>query len=317
VVTAPGTSEAPKPPYANPVFNTDCPDPGVLEVGDPVVYYAVCTGGSFPIRKSYDLVMWEPTGASALPGGRAPWSANGGRNWAPEMHKVGERFIVYFTAVNGNNVLSIGASTSDSPEGPFVDSGQPLVEHPDGVIDAHYVRDGAHHYLVYKIDGNAHGRPTPNYIRELAPDGLSFLPGAPEIELIRNNSATWEGGVVEGSWITKHDGMYYLFYSGNVYDHRYRTGVARANSITGPYEKFGPPILTNNNQWVGPGHGSVVHARGKPYFIYHAWRNNGSGQNVASEGRRIVLDAIVYENGWPRIHNGTPSVGRNPWPGEN
>jgi hypothetical protein len=321
VTTAPGTDAGPKPPYTNPLVPTNCPDPGVISIagagGAPPTYYAVCTGGSFRIRRSYDLVLWEDTGASILPAGKPPWAANGGRNWAPEIHTIGDRYVAYYTSVNGANVLSIGAASADAPTGPYTDRGSPLVEHPDGVIDATLARDAAGvPYLVYKIDGNAHGRPTPILIRRLAADGLSFAPGSTETELLRNAPGTWEGGVVEAPWIVERGGTYFLFYSGNVYDHRYRTGVARATSITGPYTKLGDPILGNDADWVGPGHGSVVPVGDRLYFTYHAWRENGAGQHDSTGGRVILLDEIDFVGGWPRIHDGTPSAGLEPWPGE-
>src|SRR5690606_15423400 len=87
VHTAAGIPNAPKPPYKNAVLAADRPDPGIFAEGDPPVYYMVSTGGSFPIRRSYDLVFWEDTGEAVLPSGKPAWAANGGRNWAPEMHR--------------------------------------------------------------------------------------------------------------------------------------------------------------------------------------------------------------------------------------
>lgn len=305
----PSGMPAPKSPYLNPVIGYDCPDPGVARDPSDGAFYAICTGGPFHIRRSYDLVFWEDTGADVLPDGKPAWAANGGRNWAPEIHRVGQKWIVYYTSVNGSNVLSIGAASSDSPTGPYVDRGSPLVEHPQGVIDAHYFEDGdGRHYLTYKIDGNATGNPTPIYIRELAADGLSFAAGSSPTELIRNNPATWEGGVVEAQWLIERDGTYYLFYSGNVYDYRYRTGVARASSVTGPYEKHGPPILSNNARWVGPGHGSVLQVGGEDVFVYHAWPALGDGTHDQAQGRHVLVDRIRWENGWPAISDGTPST---------
>jgi GH43 family beta-xylosidase len=314
VTTAPGLDRGPKPPFSNPVVDVDCPDPGVIAIAS--VYYAICTGGRFGIRRSDDLVLWEHTNSFVFPSGKPPYAANGNRNWAPEMHEVAGKFLVYYTSVNGANVLSIGVASATSPTGPFTDRGSPLVEHPQGVIDATYVKAGGKHYLLYKIDGNSVGQPTPIYIRELAADGMAFAPGSAQIELLRNAPATWEGGVVEAPWIVERDGMFYLFYSGNVYDARYRTGVARASSVTGPYTKLANPILANNGTWVGPGHGSVVAAGDKLYFVYHAWRNNGSGGNDTTRGRQILVDEITWRSdGWPAIGNGTPSVGAQRWPG--
>ena len=304
-----------KPPYTNPVFDANCPDPGVVGANDR--YYMVCTGGRFAIRSSPDLVLWSGTGKQIMPSGVAPWSANGGRNWAPEIHQVGAKYVAYFTAVNGNDVLSIGAASADAPTGPYTDRGSPLVQHAQGVIDASYFKDtDGKHYLLYKIDGNSVGAATPMYLRELAPDGLSFKAGSTAVELLRNAPATWEGGVVEAPWLIKRDDTYYLFYSGNVYDHRYRTGVARASRVGGPYTKRGAPILANNSRWVGPGHGSVVTAGDDLYFVYHAWAAAADG-TAAAGGRRVLVDKITWgSDGWPRISNGTPSTTLQPWPGE-
>ncbi len=306
---------SPKPPYINPVTPFDCPDPGVLalEAGG---YAMVCTGGRFPVRRSDDLVLWEDSGAAILPDGKPAWAANGFRNWAPEIHRIGAGYVAYFTSVNGADVLSVGAASASDPFGAWSDRGGPLVEAAVGVIDPSQFtdRDGRQ-YLLYKIDGNSQGQPTPIYLRELAADGLSFAAGSQPVELIRNNPATWEGGVVEGPWLIERGGTYYLFYSGNVYDHRYRTGVARSASLTGPYEKHGAPILGNNERWVGPGHGSVVAVGGADYFVYHAWTATPGGGNDGAIGRQVLVDRIAWEaDGWPRINDGTPSRAPEPWP---
>jgi len=305
----------PKPPFTNPVIPFDCPDPGVLAASGK--FYAACTGGSFPIRSSRDLVTWKNVpGAAILPAGKPAWAANGGRNWAPEIHGVGNGFLAYYTSVNRANVLSIGVASAPAPTGPWTDKGSPLVENADGVIDATFFEDDdGSRWLFYKIDGNAKGKPTPIFVRKLSADGLSFGAGSAQTQVLTNDTGTWEGGVVEAPWVVKRDGRYYMFYSGNVYDHRYRTGVARAKSITGPWEKKGPPILENNGSWVGPGHGSVVRVNDSDYFLYHAWKNAGNG-TAAPGGRMVLADKITWKNGWPSIANGSPSTTPHPYPGE-
>lgn len=310
---SPSPQPSPKPPYSNPVVAFDCPDPGVLKAED--AYFAVCTGGTLPVRSSRSLLFWGDTGSAILSEGKAPWSANGFRNWAPEIHRVDQKYVAYFTAVNGADVLSIGVASSDLPTGPFTTTGGPLVQHPDGVIDATYFEDASGKWLIYKIDGNAHARPTPILARRLAEDGLAFAAGSTETTLLINDANTWEGGVIEAPWVVLHEGIYYMFYSGNVYDHRYRTGVARAPSLLGPWEKHGAPVLQNNERWVGPGHGSVVSANNTDYFVYHAWTNAGDGTQLNAAGRQILVDRIDWVDGWPSIHDGTPSRSPQPWPG--
>jgi GH43 family beta-xylosidase len=318
VTATSGDPTPPMPDYTNAVLKSSCPDPGVFADGSLPTFYMICTGGKLRIYTSYDLVLWEATENFVLPTGKPSWADNGNKNWAPEMHQVGDRYIVYYTTVNGSNVLSIGASWADDPLGPYTESEGPLVEHVQGVIDPHYFRDtDGKQYLTYKIDGNAHGQPTPIYIRELAQDGLSFVESSAQVELLRNDSATWEGGVVEGQWLIEKDGTYFLFYSGNVYNYQYRTGVARADDLFGPYVKHGEPILTNNDAWVGPGHGSVVRAGtgSQLYFVYHAWVEDGAGKNDSSQGRQVLVDRITFESDWPLIANGSPSTTALPRPG--
>jgi GH43 family beta-xylosidase len=308
----------PKPPYRNAVLPFNCPDPGAIHVPDAADpgYYMVCTGGPFSILYSPDLIFWNDTGSTILGGPKPPWAANGNRNWAPEIHRIGDRFLAYFTSVNGSNVLSVGVAWADEVTGPYTFTDGPLVQHPQGVIDASFYVVGGVPYLTYKIDGNSVGQATPIFVRELAADGLSFSPGSTQTQILTNNPGTWEGGVVEAQWITEHDGMLYMFYSGNVYDHRYRTGVARASSITGPWEKHGAPILGNSSQWVGPGHGTVLDVGDLDYFLYHAWYNAGDGTNAGGPGRVVMLDRIDWVDGWPQIHGGIPSDEWLPWPGE-
>ncbi len=316
----PASDEAgPKPPYRNPVVAFDCPDPGVFRSqpdAESPGYYMVCTGGTFPIRYSRDLVHWSDTSSRVLPDGKPSWALNGNRNWAPELHQIDDRVVAYFTTTDAANRLCIGAAWADDPLGPYQETDGPMVQHPQGVIDATYFEeDDGTRWLLYKIDGNSVGQPTPILARELASDGLSFAPGSAEVQLLVNDPGSWEGGVIEAMWITPHEDMLYMFYSGNVYDNRYRTGVARAATMAGPWEKLGPPILGINERWVGPGHGTVLQVEGADYFFYHAWTNAGNGTHLQSEGRHGLLDRIQWEDGWPRISDGSPSSTWLPWPG--
>lgn len=296
---------------ANPVSTDNVADPGVLAVGGD--YYAVCTSGgaprSFPIRRSTDLEHWSLAGYVFPEGQQPAWAT--GDYWAPEIHPVGERFNVYYTARNREGQLSIGVATGDSPTGPFTDLGRPLVAGERvGVIDPNYFQDqDGKRYLYWKVDGNDIGEPTPILVAELAPDGLS-LAGKPS-EVLRN-TLPWEGPLVEAPWLDQHDGSYYLFYSANTYyDARYTVGVARSDSPLGPFVKLPEPILKSDERWSGPGHGSVVTDRnGQDWFVYHAWRKGEEpmSHRETSSHRMLLVDKIEWQpSGWPKINDGTPS----------
>jgi GH43 family beta-xylosidase len=299
---------SPAPPYQNPVMSQSCADPGVLHKDG--WYYAVCTGGRFRIKRSRDLVIWQETDSYILPEGGPSWSASDSYRWAPELHPVGDTIVAYFTAADGDGQRAIGAAVADSPLGHYTVGSAPLLTNPIGVIDPSFFRDDSgKQYLLWKLAGNSSGQPTPIYLRELRADGLAFAPGSSAVELIRNDPSTFEGAVTEAPWLVKHDGTYYLFYSGNYIDENYRVGVARASAVKGPYSKHSGPILGNNATWVGPGHGAVTHAGDSDYFVYHAWHNDGSG-GTGSGGRLLMVDRIRWKSdGWPAIGGGSPGTG--------
>ena len=307
--TSGAETPSPAPPYQNPVMSQSCADPGVLAADG--WFYAVCTGGRFRIKRSRDLVIWSETDTYILPEGGPSWSANDKYRWAPELHRVGDKVVAYFTAADESGQRAIGAAVADGPLAHYTVGSAPLLTNSIGVIDPSFFKDdNGKQYLLWKLAGNSVGQPTPIYLRELDADGLGFASGSSAVELIRNNPSTFEGAVTEAPWLVEHDGTYYLFYSGNYIDENYRVGVARASSVKGPYSKHSGPILGNNGTWVGPGHGAVTHAGDNDYFVYHAWRNNGSGGTDNSSGRLLMVDRITWKSdGWPKIGGGTPGTG--------
>ncbi len=298
--------------YANPVVDVDCPDPGVLFDGGK--YVMTCTSGdaanAFPIRTSTDLATWTAAG-SVFPSTKHPsWAKSD--FWAAEIHRVGAGYVVYFTARNTDGMLSIGAATSSSATGPFVDLDKPLLHDASmGLIDPSEIEapDGTR-YVLWKEDGNAVGKPTPIHAQKLAPDGLSVVGAA---ATLITNDQSWEGAVVEGPWMIYRAGTYYLFYSGNAYNSTaYAIGVARASSPLGPFTKLPQPIVTSDSAWAGPGHCSVVATPdGETEVIYHAWVG---GQVGGGPGRLALVDRIVWTaDGWPSVP-GAPSSRSQPMP---
>lgn len=292
--------------YKNPVIAGDHPDPSIIRVGKD--YWATCTssawGPLFPLLHSTDLVNWEQTGAVLS---RQPdWAV--GDFWAPEISEFNGKFFVYFTARQRDGRLSVSVATADKPGGPYT-AHEPIVAQPDGSIDpAPVVDTNGVRYLIWKEDGNSRGQPTPVWLQRLSDDGTKLV-DAPH-ELIRND-AGWEGGVVEGPYILRRNGWFYLFYSGNGCcgaGCAYALGVARARALFGPWEKNpANPILAGNETWKCPGHGSVVQdAQGRYFFLYHAY----SAKGTIFTGREGMLDEIKFgPDDWPTMNNGNgPSV---------
>jgi len=97
-------------------------------------------------------------------------------------------------------MLCIGVAYSNNPLGPYIDKGVPLLRNAsEGVIDATvYKFSNGTIYLVYKTDGNAHGRPTEIYGIQLTADGKSL---SGQHHLLFRDSLAWEKGIVEAPWV--------------------------------------------------------------------------------------------------------------------
>jgi arabinan endo-1,5-alpha-L-arabinosidase len=153
--------------------------------------------------------------------------------------------------------------------------------------------------------------------QELAEDRLRFLPGSAPVDVLRPDERQSYRSLIEGAWVTFQDGTYYLFYSGDRCCSRepsYAVMVARARNALGPFEEFGGAILERNGFWLAPGHNSVVvDDAGTHWMLYHAIDAGRAHfeDRVLGRGspRVMLLDPIVYRDGWPRVAGDRPSVG--------
>lgn len=306
--------------WANPVIPGDHPDPTILRVGE--TFWASCTSGEwspqFPLFRSADLVNWVLAG-SVFPVQPA-WAE--GAFWAPELvhDEVSGRFVVWYVGKQRGGPLCIAVATAEAAEGPYRDHG-PLIGQPDGSIDPCFARDevGAP-YLIWKEDGNSQGRPTPIWAQRLS-DDLLGLTGEKTMLIV--NDQPWEEGVVEGPYILRRHGWFYMFYAGNSCcgkECKYAEGVARSRRLLGPWEKApGNPMIGANDRWRCPGHGTAVHTRGtrerpaQDYLLYHAYPADGT----VYVGREAILDEITWPPFSPDGTPGWPVVNAGRGPGEN
>ena len=100
-------------------------------------------------------------------------------------------------------------------------------------------------------------------------------------------------GVVEGAWMLKRDGIYYLMYSGNKYQTEdYAVGYATSASPLGPFVRYpGNPIMSKADGVIGPGHHSVVEAPdGTLAIVYHQKRTPDESDN-----RFVAVDRMGFD----------------------
>lgn len=290
--------------YRNPVIAGDFADPSVIRVGD--TYYAAGTssewGPAYPIYTSKDLVNWEYIGPifSKLPS----WTM--GSYWAPELHYRKGTYYVYYTARRRSDQHSyIGvASTTDIRKG-FTDHGC-LIEWTNEAIDAFVIEDAGKLYITWKAYGLDKGKRIAILGRELTPDGLKVTGDV--FTLLQADPSSWEAGGAEGQALFKRGKYFYMTYSGNNCcgrDCNYQVGLARAERLQGPWEKYaGNPVLVSGDTWKCPGHGTVVTTPDNRYFyMHHAYH----ATDFTFVGRQGVLSELVWneQTGWPAFRYGT------------
>ncbi|HJS39814.1 MAG TPA: glycoside hydrolase family 43 protein [Sphingomicrobium sp.] len=312
--------------YLNPILDADFPDPAVILAGDGY-YYAYATQTlredrwiNIQVARSLDLVHWQNLG-DALPE-KPDWAQETQDFWAPSVLYDGTTYYMYYSATpdvchrpEAGHCLAV--ATSDTPAGPFVDMGMPLLLGAGfEYIDPMAFDDPATgKRLLYWGSGFQ-----PIKVQELAEDRLSFAPESAPIDLVWPNPV--KGAfprLVEAAWMVHHDDYYYLFYSGDNCcgpDAHYGVMVARSRSATGPFETLeqarGVPhslMLFKCERWLAPGHNCVIADKaGELWMLYHAIDVNRPRQRQEDDvnSRRVLLiDRIEWRHGWPHI--GTPS----------
>jgi hypothetical protein len=282
------------------VYPFDFPDPSVLLVGQTYFAYATnSVAGNIQIIDSTDLTHWSTIG-NALPS--LPAWATPDDTWAPSVALINGKFVLY-DAVNvaGGGAECISVATASQPQGPFYDKSTAPLECQrslGGSIDpSPFIGPDGTPYLVWKSGGPGNSR---LWSQQLAPDGLSFAPGATPTSLLMPDQG-WEAGTVEAPDMVTTGGRYYLFYSGSNWNSSdYAVGVATCTGPLGPCSDASPqPILSSGNGIDGPGGESVfADTAGNFWIAFHAWVPGAVG---FPNSRDLYLRRLTFSGPVPSV----------------
>ncbi|WP_404337106.1 family 43 glycosylhydrolase [Sphingomonas sp. MMS12-HWE2-04] len=270
-------------------------DPHAMFIGDELWVFP--TGGPgkvwqnerFRAFSSKDLKTWTPRG-DLISAEDIGWIKEDGAPahflWAPGVATRGGKYYLYFSVGPQNPTPSrIGVAVADRPEGPYRDSGRPLVN--DGgngfeAIDPMVFVDPKSGKAYLYAGGSAGATLR---VWELGPDMISI---AREIKVATPANFT------EGAFVHARGGTYYLSYShGHWNAGDYSVHYATASSPTGPWTYRGA-ILTSDARHQGPGHHSFVRTpSGKWLIVYHRWER-GPGPGPYKGTRQIAIDTLHY-----------------------
>lgn len=246
-------------------------DPYILTDGDYYYAYGTSSDNGIVYYSSTDLVNW-------VYGGLALNKNNTNETkwfWAPEVYKFNDKYYMYYSA---NSHLY--AAVSDSPSGPFYQTGTYLLasvigseecidgsmfQDDNGTLWFYFVRWASDGERIYSIKMSDPLTPIKSSMRECL-----------------HVDSDWERiwpQVVEGPFVIKNDGTYYLTYSANSYESKdYAVGYATSIYPNASWAKYdGNPILRRWKGLVGVGHHSFFRDKSnKLRIVYHAHYSDNS-----------------------------------------
>jgi len=244
-------------------------------------YYMYCTGGGAWV--SDDMLNWDFHRVENVP-------------IAPHVVKYNGSFYMC-----GNDCPVYKA---DNPLGPFTSIGDwkntpSVADGWNGAFDVDiFIDDDNKPYLYYP------GRGVSGiYVVQLDPNDISRFAGPVKHLFGFNNEHVWERygemneyadvAWIEGPWLQKHNGIYYLQYSASGTQWKtYAEGYYTSKSPMGPFT-YAPnnPLLRKTDGLVtGTAHGSIVEGPdGNLWQFYTIVLSNPPG------GRRIGMDRISFD----------------------
>ena len=267
---------------------------------------------------SEDLVNWTdletaPLSDKAL----ASAKAVGKKLWAPDVVKIGDRWMLYLTCYESAEYCGISVFESESATGPWEFIGKLTHSIENGIkdsIDPEVVVDSESGkvWLFFGSIGGIHRVQLTDDGKKLA-EGASFEHVAGlDIDLDPSRSR-----VYEGAYLHHRDGYWYLFASaGRYFDHSYGIVVGRSRTLEGTFTDkegkkmsggYGSVILQSEpkDDFFGPGHNGeiITDSKGQDYIPYHC-HNRVDGKDM---GRHTLLQRIYWdEKGWPYFETGKP-----------
>ncbi len=303
--------------YTNPI-QPNVADPFILQHENKYYLYGTTSAKEgFKVFQSDDLIHWEDKGfclkkgdvkGEVLP---IPWEKNAFFGfWAPEIIFYHGLFYMVYTVDD-----HLGIAVSNSPLGPFTQEHKEWIFETNAIDGHFFVDDDDNVYLFYRWrDRNRIAGVKMNADMRTVDESTTKI-------LLTPGEFPWEEvekGVIgmEGPFVLKHNGYYYLSYSANdCMSPYYSVGYAVSNSPLGEYKKFENNPILQKNDWVhGTGHHSFFFSKkGNLVCVYHRHFNT-----TTPSPRATCIDRAAFiptENGKPDIltiygpsHKETPII---------
>jgi GH43 family beta-xylosidase len=298
--------------FTNPILPS-APDPFIFR--DKGQWYLTSTGHhSIAIRKSATFIGLSratPTVVYEAPV-RGP---NSSEVWAPEFHKIGDHWYVYYCAddnIDANHRLFLLRSVTDDPAGKYQDMGRVRGMSEHWAIDPNIISFNDKLYLLWSgwpeppARGQRMGGPQTIYIQEMS-DPLTVTG---KRVAISRPSYSWETHgwpVNEGPEAFQHgDRMFVLFSASGGSTENYCLGLLSLKSGANPmdasaWNKTDHPVFAEytgpDGAVFGPGHCAVFTSPDshESWLLYHARDEAGTswmGRSARAQSFTYSADGI-------------------------
>ena len=275
----------------NPILPGFHADPEILYSNKTGKYYIYSTtdgkpgwgGYNYYVYSSADLKEWKNEGVALdAKSDQIAWA--NGNLWAPAAIEVKQKngsykYYLYFSAnPNDNGRKQMGVAVSDSPTGPFVDLGQPLLakNHPGcngQLIDVDVFMDPVSKKpYLYWGNGFMAGAELESNMTKIKDETVTVM--TPKGGSLRDYAYR------EAPYVFYRNGLYYFMWSvDDTGAANYHVAYGTSKSPLGPIEVAKDPIVLiqdPQHEIYGTAHNSVIQKPGTDewYIVYHRINKN-------------------------------------------
>ena len=239
-------------------------------------------------------------------GDQVAWA--NGNAWAPciieRKQKDGYKYYFYFSAHNPkSNRKEIGCAISDTPTGPFVDCGHPVITDADRPADAKggqaidvdvFYDQATKKYYLYWGNGFMAGA-------ELN-DDMTSIKQETKVNLTPQGGTLKDYAYREGAYVFKRKGTYYFLWSvDDTGADNYHVAYGTSKSPLGPITVAEEPIVIQQDpsqEIYGTAHNSVLQIPGKDewYIVYHRINPNFRERQLSpGTHRQVCIDRMTFD----------------------
>lgn len=315
--------------FTNPLWRGA--DPWIVRDGDTYYHCNAARGNSIEVWKSDRLYLHGQR--------KAVWTApetgwNRAMVWAPELHRIGPKWYIYYAASAGENAshrMGVLESATGDPQGKYIDRG-PLYtgDDPSGKTENRWAIDGTvfeirgQRYLVWS--GWQDHRDIQHLFIAKMKDPVTVATA--RVRLCANDSYPWERvgedprqrGLHEGPAILQRGGRIFIVYScSGSWQASYKLGLLWADDradLLDPrnWKKRDHPAFASAGEVFGVGHCSFTTSIGgkEDWILYHSKVQRREGWDREVRAQRFAWT----EDGFPDFGRPIPSGTPIPAPAE-